>query len=95
MIPTPDTQISMGKTQPVKLRYTLPALADLADILDYIAARSPTGAANIQARIKAITVAFNSASFSSASSPHHSSIHERHASLPTRYVSPFLLPDTL
>ena len=39
----------------MKLRYTLPALADLADILDYIAARSPSGAANVQARIKAIT----------------------------------------
>ncbi len=39
----------------MKLRYTLPALAELADILDYIAARSPTGAANVQARLKAIT----------------------------------------
>ena len=39
----------------MKLRYTLPALADLAGILDYIAARSPSGAANVQARIKAIT----------------------------------------
>jgi toxin ParE1/3/4 len=38
----------------VKLRYTLPALADLESILDYIAARSPQGAQRVQARIKAI-----------------------------------------
>jgi toxin ParE1/3/4 len=39
----------------VRLRYTLPALADLAAILDYIAAHSPQGARRVQARIKAIT----------------------------------------
>jgi toxin ParE1/3/4 len=39
----------------VRLRYTLPALADLEHILDYIAARSPQGAIHVQARIKAIT----------------------------------------
>jgi toxin ParE1/3/4 len=38
----------------VKLRYTLPALADLESILDYIAARSPQGAQRVQARVKAI-----------------------------------------
>jgi toxin ParE1/3/4 len=38
----------------VRLRYTLPALADLESILDYIAARSPQGARRVQARIKAI-----------------------------------------
>jgi len=38
----------------VKLRYTLPALADLASILDYIAAHSPQGAKRVQARIQAI-----------------------------------------
>jgi len=38
----------------VKLRYTLPALADLESILDYIAARSPQGAERVQARVKAI-----------------------------------------
>jgi toxin ParE1/3/4 len=38
----------------VKLRYTLPALADLAAILDYIAARSPQGAKRVQARIQAM-----------------------------------------
>jgi toxin ParE1/3/4 len=37
----------------VKLRYTLPALADLESILDYIAARSPQGAQRVQARVKA------------------------------------------
>ena len=34
----------------MRLRYTLPALADLASILDYIADRSPQGAARIHAR---------------------------------------------
>jgi toxin ParE1/3/4 len=38
----------------VRLRYTLPALADLASILDYITARSPQGARRVQARIQAI-----------------------------------------
>jgi plasmid stabilization system protein ParE len=31
----------------MRLRYTVPALADLASILDYIADRSPQGAARI------------------------------------------------
>src|SRR5215207_5324727 len=39
----------------MRLRYTLPALADLASILDYIAERSPKGTARIHARIHAIT----------------------------------------
>jgi toxin ParE1/3/4 len=39
----------------VRLRYTLPALADLSEILDYIAAHSPRGARRVQARIKALT----------------------------------------
>jgi toxin ParE1/3/4 len=38
----------------VKLRYTLPALADLNSILDYIAARSPQGAKRVQGRIQGI-----------------------------------------
>jgi plasmid stabilization system protein ParE len=38
----------------VKVRYTLPALADLTSILDYIAAHSPQGAKRVQARIQAI-----------------------------------------
>ncbi|MBV8055892.1 MAG: type II toxin-antitoxin system RelE/ParE family toxin [Deltaproteobacteria bacterium] len=38
----------------MRLRYTLPALADLDAILDYIAARSPQGAKRVQARIQAI-----------------------------------------
>jgi plasmid stabilization system protein ParE len=38
----------------MRLRYTLPALADLASILDYVADRSPQGAARIQARIHAV-----------------------------------------
>jgi toxin ParE1/3/4 len=38
----------------VRLRYTLPALADLSAILDYIAAHSPQGAKRVQARIQAI-----------------------------------------
>ncbi len=38
----------------MKVRYTLPALADLTSILDYIAAHSPQGAKRVQARIQAI-----------------------------------------
>ena len=39
----------------MRLRYTLPALAELASILDYIADHSPQGAARIHTRIRAIT----------------------------------------
>jgi toxin ParE1/3/4 len=45
----------VGETRSVKLRYTLPALADLAAILDYIVAHSPQGARRVQARIQALT----------------------------------------
>jgi toxin ParE1/3/4 len=38
----------------VKLRYTLPALADLNSVLEYIAAHSPQGARRVHARIQAI-----------------------------------------
>jgi len=38
----------------VKLRYTLPALADLNSILDYIVVHSPQGAKRVQGRIQAI-----------------------------------------
>lgn len=38
----------------MKIRYTLPALADLNSILDYIETRSPQGAKRVQARIKMI-----------------------------------------
>ena len=38
----------------MKVRYTLPALADLNAILDYITARSPQGAKRVQARIQSI-----------------------------------------
>ena len=37
-----------------RLRYTLPALADLDSVLDYIAARSPQGARRVQTRIQAV-----------------------------------------
>lgn len=36
----------------MKLRYTLPALADLDSILTYIAAASPKGAERVQKRIQ-------------------------------------------
>ena len=36
----------------MRLRYTLPALADLNSILDYIAAHSPQGAVRVQRRIE-------------------------------------------
>ena len=45
----------MGQTRSVRLRYTLPALADLNAILDYIAAHSPQGARRVQARTKTLT----------------------------------------
>ena len=38
----------------MKLRYTRPALADLEEVLDHIAAHSPLGAQRVQARIQAI-----------------------------------------
>jgi len=39
----------------MRLRYTLPALADLASLLDYIADRSPQGADRVHGRIRAVT----------------------------------------
>jgi len=39
----------------VKLRYTVPALANLNAILDYVAAHSPLGARQVQARIQILT----------------------------------------
>jgi len=39
----------------MRLRYTVPALADLNAILDYVAASSPQGARRIHARIRATT----------------------------------------
>ena len=39
----------------MRLRYTLPALADLESILDYVVDRSPQGASRIKARIRAVT----------------------------------------
>jgi toxin ParE1/3/4 len=38
----------------VKVRYTVPALADLDSILDYIASRSPQGAKRVQGRIQRV-----------------------------------------
>lgn len=39
----------------MRLRYTLPALADLNAVLDYIAVHSQQGARHVQRRIRAIT----------------------------------------
>jgi plasmid stabilization system protein ParE len=39
----------------MRLRYTRPAAADLASILEYIAERSPWGVKRVQARIRAVT----------------------------------------
>lgn len=39
----------------MRLRYSPSALADLDDILAYIAVRSPSGAQKVQARLQAIT----------------------------------------
>jgi toxin ParE1/3/4 len=38
----------------VRVRYTLPALADLDTILDYITARSPQGAKRVRRRIHSV-----------------------------------------
>ena len=38
----------------MRLRYTLPALADLTAILDFTAAHSPQGAKRVQVRIQAL-----------------------------------------
>jgi plasmid stabilization system protein ParE len=38
----------------VRLRYTRPALDDLASILDYIAERSPSGVQRVRTRIRSI-----------------------------------------
>jgi toxin ParE1/3/4 len=38
----------------VRLRYTLPALADLESVLDYIARHSPQGARRVQSRIQTV-----------------------------------------
>jgi plasmid stabilization system protein ParE len=38
----------------VRLRYTLPALADLETILDFIDSPSPQGAARVKSRIEAV-----------------------------------------
>jgi toxin ParE1/3/4 len=38
----------------VKFRYTLPALTDLAAILEYIDSHSPQGAAHVKSRIQAM-----------------------------------------
>jgi toxin ParE1/3/4 len=39
----------------VKIRYTLPALADLDSILDYISDSSPRGAERVKQRIQRVT----------------------------------------
>jgi toxin ParE1/3/4 len=39
----------------MRLRYTLPALADLESVLEYVVDRSPQGASRIHARIHAVT----------------------------------------
>jgi toxin ParE1/3/4 len=44
----------VGQTRSVRLHYTLPALADLSAILDYIDVHSPQGARRVQARIQAL-----------------------------------------
>ncbi|WP_245429792.1 type II toxin-antitoxin system RelE/ParE family toxin [Mesorhizobium sp. WSM3859] len=44
----------MGEARPVKLRYTLAALAELDEVLGDIALQSPKGAKRIQARLHAV-----------------------------------------
>jgi toxin ParE1/3/4 len=42
------------KEAAVRIRYTTPAAADLNNILDYLAEKSPLGADNVRERIRAI-----------------------------------------
>lgn len=44
----------MEQARPLRLRYTLPALADLAAILDHIDQHSPLGARRVKARVQAV-----------------------------------------
>ena len=44
----------MGQARAVKVRYTRLALRQMSDILDYIEAESPQGAANVKRRLKAV-----------------------------------------
>jgi len=44
----------VGQARPLRLRYTLPALADLTSILSYIAEQAPQGASRVQARIQVV-----------------------------------------
>ena len=44
----------MGEAWAVKVRYTRRAIRQLAEILDYVDARSPQGAANIKRRLQAV-----------------------------------------
>jgi plasmid stabilization system protein ParE len=50
--------VRFGANTALKLRYTLPALADLESILNYIAAHSPQGTDRVKARIQAIIDSF-------------------------------------
>jgi len=44
----------MGEAWAVKVRYTRRALRQLAEILDYVDARSPQGAENVKRRLQAV-----------------------------------------
>jgi plasmid stabilization system protein ParE len=44
----------MGEAWAVKVRYTRQALRQLAEILDYVDARSPQGADNVKRRLQAV-----------------------------------------
>jgi toxin ParE1/3/4 len=45
----------LGEARIVKLRFTPQALTELAEILDYLAERSPQGTRRVQERIQTIT----------------------------------------
>ena len=44
----------MGQLRPLKLRYTVPALADLKELAGYLDPRSPQGARLVRQRIKTL-----------------------------------------
>lgn len=44
----------MVEARPLRVRYTLPAYADLSDILDYIERSSPQGAQRVKQRIETL-----------------------------------------
>jgi len=50
----PPYERHVGKAWPVKVRYTRRALRQMTEVLEYIEARSPSGAENVKRRLQGI-----------------------------------------